>query len=60
MMFMPIMFTGFMFFLPSGLVIYILVNTTFSVVQQWLMNRGLGFRDLFRGRLTPKQGMVAL
>ncbi len=54
MMIMPVMFTGFMFFLPSGLVIYILVNTLFSVLQQWLMNRGLGFRDLLRGRLTPR------
>ncbi len=54
MMFMPIMFTTFMVFLPSGLVIYILINTLFSVLQQWLMNRGLGFRDLFKGNLTPK------
>lgn len=54
MMLMPLMFTGFMLFLPSGLVIYIFVNTAFSVLQQWLTNRGLGFRDLFRGQLTPK------
>jgi YidC/Oxa1 family membrane protein insertase len=54
MMMMPIMFTGFMFFLPSGLVIYILINTLYSVLQQWLMNRGLGLRDLFKGNLTPK------
>lgn len=54
MMIMPLFFTAFLVFLPSGLVIYILVNTVFTVVQQWLMNRGLGFRDLLRGRLTPR------
>lgn len=54
MMAMPLFFTAFLAFLPSGLVVYILVNTVFTVVQQWLMNRGLGFRDLMRGKLTPK------
>lgn len=56
MMFMPLMFTAFMVFLPVGLVIYIFVNTAFTVLQQWLTNRGLGFRDLFRGRLAPRMG----
>jgi YidC/Oxa1 family membrane protein insertase len=36
---MPIMFTSFMLFLPSGLVFYILVNTVTSIAQQWWMNR---------------------
>jgi len=36
---MPIMFTWFMLFLPSGLVFYILVNTLLSIGQQYLMNR---------------------
>ncbi len=54
MMFMPVMFSAFLFFLPSGLVIYILINTLFTVLQQWLMNRGLGFRDLLRGQIQPK------
>ncbi|MBI4365996.1 MAG: membrane protein insertase YidC [Deltaproteobacteria bacterium] len=54
MLIMPVMFTAFMIFLPSGLVLYILVNTLFSVLQQWLMNRGLGFRDLLRGNLKPR------
>lgn len=54
MMIMPIMFTAFMVFLPSGLVIYILINTLYSVLQQWLTNRGLGLRDLLRGRLAAK------
>ncbi len=50
MMFMPIMFTMFMLFLPVGLVIYILVNTVTSVTQQWMYNKGIGFMDLIRGR----------
>ncbi len=54
MMFMPIMFTGFMLFLPVGLVIYILVNTGMSVTQQWMYNKGIGFMDLIRGRLGAK------
>lgn len=53
MMFMPIMFTAFMLFLPSGLVLYILVNTVMGVIQQWMMTRGIGWRDLLRGRLRP-------
>jgi len=38
---MPIMFTVFMLFLPSGLVFYILVNTVLGIGQQWYMNRNL-------------------
>jgi putative membrane protein insertion efficiency factor len=34
---MPIMFTAFMLFLPSGLVFYILVNTVLSLIHQWLL-----------------------
>ncbi len=36
---MPIMFTAFMLFLPSGLVLYIFVNTVLSLVQQLMINR---------------------
>jgi len=36
---MPIMFTAFMLFLPSGLVFYILVNTLLSIAQQWYIRR---------------------
>ncbi len=50
MMLMPIMFTGFMLFLPVGLVIYILVNTATSVTQQYMYNKGIGIMDLIRGR----------
>jgi YidC/Oxa1 family membrane protein insertase len=46
MMFMPIMFTGFMLFLPVGLVLYIFVNTLFTVIQQWMYQKGIRWRDL--------------
>lgn len=36
---MPVMFTAFSIFLPSGLTIYILTNTVLTFVQQWIMNR---------------------
>jgi YidC/Oxa1 family membrane protein insertase len=38
---MPIMFTGMMLFLPSGLVFYILINTVLSIFQTLWTNRGL-------------------
>ena len=34
---MPIMFTAFMLFLPSGLVVYIAVNTVLGIVQQMVL-----------------------
>jgi YidC/Oxa1 family membrane protein insertase len=55
MMIMPIMFTGFMLFLPVGLVIYIFVNTFFSVFQQGMYQKGLRWRDLLRGNFKPTQ-----
>jgi YidC/Oxa1 family membrane protein insertase len=39
MYFMPIMFTGFMLFLPSGLTLYILVNTVLSIAHQAIIHR---------------------
>ncbi len=36
---MPVMFTFFMFALPSGLVLYILVNSALTIVQQLVINR---------------------
>ena len=39
---MPIMFTGMMLFLPSGLVVYILVNTLLGIIQQFYMYRKQG------------------
>ena len=38
--FMPIFFGAMMLFLPSGLVIYILVNTILGILQQrWIQNK---------------------
>lgn len=53
MMFMPIMFTGFMLFLPVGLVVYIFVNTVMSVVQQFMIKRDLSFKQLMTGKWQP-------
>jgi YidC/Oxa1 family membrane protein insertase len=39
MYFMPIMFTAFMLFLPSGLTLYILVNTVLSIAHQTIIQR---------------------
>lgn len=50
MMLMPIMFTSFMLFLPMGLVLYIFVNTVFSVLQQWMYQKGIRWRDLLQGK----------
>lgn len=34
---MPVMFTAFMLFLPSGLVVYIAVNTILGIIQQMVL-----------------------
>lgn len=39
MKFMPLIFGIFFFTLPSGLMVYILVNTVLSVLQQWFIKR---------------------
>ena len=36
---MPIMFTGFFAFFPSGRVLYWVTNTVLSIAQQWKINR---------------------
>jgi YidC/Oxa1 family membrane protein insertase len=48
MMFMPLMFSAFMLFLPVGLVLYIFVNTLMTVAQQYMNQRDISFLDLFR------------
>lgn len=53
MMIMPLMFAVFMIFLPVGLVIYIFVNTTMSVAQQFMLQRDLSFKDLITGKWQP-------
>ena len=40
--FMPVMFTAMMLFLPSGLTLYILVNTVLSIVHQYFIHRRSG------------------
>ena len=37
--FMPGMFTVMMVYLPSGLTLYIFVNTVLTMVHQWYMNK---------------------
>jgi membrane protein insertase Oxa1/YidC/SpoIIIJ len=37
--FMPGMFTIFMMWLPSGLTLYILVNTVLTMIHQWYINK---------------------
>ena len=36
---MPLVFTGFFFLFPSGLVLYWLTNTALSILQQWRINK---------------------
>ena len=45
MMMMPLLFTVFMLGLPSGLVLYMIVNTVVSIVQQQWLNRKLDNLD---------------
>lgn len=52
MMLMPLMFAGFMIFFPFGLVLYILVNTVMTVLQQYMIHRDLSFIDLLK-KLRP-------
>jgi YidC/Oxa1 family membrane protein insertase len=42
MMFMPLVFGFMMLWLPSGLTLYMLVNSVVSVAQQFWINRNLG------------------
>ena len=39
MMFLPLMFTVFMLNLPSGLTLYIFINTLFGLVQQYIFTK---------------------
>ncbi len=41
MRWMPLIFVFFMFQFPSGLGVYIVVNSVLSILQQWIVNRGL-------------------
>lgn len=46
MLMMPIIFSAFMLFLPSGLVIYIFVNTFMTVVQQYMNQHDMSLKDI--------------
>jgi YidC/Oxa1 family membrane protein insertase len=39
MQIMPVMFTAFFAFFPSGLVLYWVTNTLLSIAQQWYINK---------------------
>lgn len=41
---MPVMFGAFMLMLPSGLTIYMVVNSAVSIAQQYYLNRKLGIK----------------
>ena len=46
MMIMPVMFTGFMLFLPVGLVMYIFVSTSMAVIQQYMYNKNISWWNI--------------
>lgn len=48
MLMMPVIFSVFMLFLPSGLVIYIFVNTLMTVVQQYMNQHDMSLKDILR------------
>ena len=38
---MPVVFTVFLLFFPSGLVLYWIINNLLTILQQWLVNRSI-------------------
>lgn len=44
MFFLPLIFSGMFFFLPSGLVLYYVVNNILSITQQWYITRVMSTR----------------
>ena len=57
MQIMPIMFTGFFAFFPSGLVLYWATNTILSIAQQWKINKVVEKEDKERksGKKKPRE-----
>ncbi len=53
MQFMPLMFGLFMFFLPAGLNIYMVVNSVTSITQQYILNRRFGLYPRTKATVTP-------
>ncbi len=58
MQIMPVMFTVFFAFFPSGLVLYWVTNTLLSIAQQWRINKLVHAEALARkaGRKKNKKG----
>jgi YidC/Oxa1 family membrane protein insertase len=56
MQIMPIMFTGFFAFFPSGLVLYWATNTVLSIAQQWKINRVVEQEEKDRKSGKKKKG----
>lgn len=50
---MPVVFTGFFAFFPSGLVLYWVTNTILSIAQQWRINK-LVEQESKKGKGKPK------
>jgi YidC/Oxa1 family membrane protein insertase len=50
MLFMPIMFSVFFLFFPSGLVLYWVVQNLLSILQQWHINRTLAAESKAKAR----------
>jgi YidC/Oxa1 family membrane protein insertase len=57
MQIMPIVFTGFFAFFPSGLVLYWVTNTVLSIAQQWHINKVVGQESTKRksGKIEGKK-----
>ncbi|HNP35789.1 MAG TPA: membrane protein insertase YidC [Woeseiaceae bacterium] len=55
MQIMPVMFTGFFAFFPSGLVLYWVTNTLLSIAQQWKINKVVHAEALARKAGKPKK-----
>lgn len=53
MMFMPLIFGAFMITTPSGLCIYMIVNATFSILQQQYLNKKLGIPGQSSAMASP-------
>jgi len=56
MQIMPIMFTAFFAFFPSGLVLYWVTNTVLSIAQQWHINKVVAEEGRKKGGKSRKKG----
>jgi len=56
MQIMPIMFTAFFAFFPSGLVLYWVTNTVLSIAQQWHINKVVALEGKKGGGKAKKKG----